>query len=119
MLHLDISNPGLAAVFYLALGALAAYCLGLAVYNRYFHPLAGFPGPVMGSLTEWYLVYVICSVPTYGLELHRRYGMGHTTPLLPSLYLLYHPSPTTTGQEMTGFRRDKRGGLSADMFNTK
>ncbi|OTA55118.1 cytochrome P450 monooxygenase [Hypoxylon sp. EC38] len=51
-----------------------AYVLSTGVYNKFFHPLAKFPGPFMGAMTEWYLVYVICSVPTFGLELHKKYG---------------------------------------------
>ncbi|KAI1498354.1 cytochrome P450 monooxygenase [Biscogniauxia marginata] len=44
------------------------------IYNRFFHPLSKFPGQLLGDLTDWYLVYVICSVPTFGLELHKKYG---------------------------------------------
>lgn len=46
----------------------------LAIRRRYFHPLSRFPGPFWGSLTDWYLVWVIKSVPTYGLDLHKKYG---------------------------------------------
>lgn len=45
------------------------------VYNRYFHPLSKFPGPFWASVTDLYLVYMISSVPTYGLELHKKHGM--------------------------------------------
>ncbi|KAI1491133.1 cytochrome P450 monooxygenase [Biscogniauxia mediterranea] len=60
--------------FYIIVGILVAYFVVLGIYNRFFHPLAKFPGPFPGSITEWYLVYVICSVPTFGLELHKKYG---------------------------------------------
>ena len=57
------------------LSGIGTYFVWKAVYNRYFHPLSGFPGPVLGSITDFYLVYIIASVPTFGLELHKKYGM--------------------------------------------
>jgi hypothetical protein len=45
--------------FYEAFTVFAAlnviYFVGNCVYNRYFHPLRHFPGPVAASLTEFYL----------------------------------------------------------------
>lgn len=58
-----------------------AYIVHNAIYNRYFHPLSKFPGPFLGTITQFYLVYVIASVPTYGLELHRKYGAAISFPL--------------------------------------
>ncbi len=66
--------PDTATICYLGIAAFFTYVFSTAIYNRYFHPLAKFPGPFLGSLTSWYLVHVICSVPTYGLELHKKYG---------------------------------------------
>ncbi|KAI2610041.1 cytochrome P450 monooxygenase [Hypoxylon fragiforme] len=66
--------PDTATICYLGIAAIFTYVFSTAIYNRYFHPLAKFPGPFLGSLTSWYLVHVICSVPTYGLELHKKYG---------------------------------------------
>lgn len=65
--------------------AFGAYIVYNAIYNRYFHPLSKFPGPFLGSITQFYLVYVIASVPTFGLELHRKYGNA----------ILYPPCTTT------------------------
>ena len=59
---------------YVSLSLLLTYTVGICVYNKYFHPLARYPGPFLGALTGWYLVYVIGSVPTFGHELHKKYG---------------------------------------------
>lgn len=56
---------------------LVATFLGLVtkgIYNRYCHPLSKFPGPFWGSCTDLYLVFIIGSIPTYGYELHEKYG---------------------------------------------
>ncbi len=71
--HLQI--PSVTAICLIVTSLCVAYILSIGIYNRYWHPLAKIPGPLLGSLTEWYLVYVICSVPTFGLELHKKYGM--------------------------------------------
>ena len=49
------------------------------IYNRYFHPLSKFPGPIWGSITDLYLAYMISSVPVCGLELHKKYGLRWDT----------------------------------------
>lgn len=54
--------------------SLVIYLLLMAIYNILFHPLAQFPGPWLAQVSDYYLVFVICSVPTYGHELHKRYG---------------------------------------------
>lgn len=66
--------PGIATVLYVLAVSLFLYTVGKCIYNKFFHPLAKFPGPFLGGFTDWYLVYVICSVPTFGLELHKKYG---------------------------------------------
>lgn len=68
------SAPSAAALCYLALMAVVAYFICLCIYNCFFHPLAGFPGPWLCAMSEWFLVVFIQTVPTYGLELHKRYG---------------------------------------------
>ncbi|KAI5921322.1 cytochrome P450 [Camillea tinctor] len=66
--------PSATVLLYIIAGVSVTYFVVLGVYNHFFHPLAKFPGPFLGSITDWYLVYVICSVPTLGLELHKKYG---------------------------------------------
>jgi len=61
----------------LALGTAAI--LLQALYNRYFHTLSTIPGPFWGSITQFYLVRVIASVPMLGLELHKKHGMTLST----------------------------------------
>ncbi|KAI1398503.1 cytochrome P450 monooxygenase [Hypoxylon fuscum] len=92
--------------------SLFSYILSVAVYNRFFHPLAKFPGPFLGAMTDWYLVYVICSVPTFGLELHKKYGpIVRLAPnmlsfsdatLLPRVYHRYADKPAFYDSWMFG-----------------
>lgn len=46
------------------------------VYNLFFHPLAGFPGPIWGGLTDFYHLYLFGTKEYHirALELHRQYG---------------------------------------------
>jgi hypothetical protein len=46
------------------------------VYRLYFHPLARFPGPLLGSITDWYSVYHCLKGDRFldFIDLHRRYG---------------------------------------------
>ncbi len=66
------------------LDQFSVFCAGLllcmisllfkGVYNRYFHPLAGYPGPFWATVTDFYKFYTINSIPTLGLKLHDTYG---------------------------------------------
>ncbi|OAG45114.1 hypothetical protein AYO21_00462 [Fonsecaea monophora] len=40
-------------VYLLAFSSLVLYTIGYVVYQIWFHPLAKFPGPFWGKLTEW------------------------------------------------------------------
>jgi hypothetical protein len=46
------------------------------IYNRYFHPLAHFPGPFWGSVSDFYKLWIIYKrdAHTLGLQLHKKYG---------------------------------------------
>ena len=50
--------------------------LGQCLYNRYFHPLHLVPGPVWGSLTDFYHLYLMWrkTSHTQQLALHQKYG---------------------------------------------
>ena len=48
--------------------------IGKGYYNRYLHPLSSYPGPFWASVTDFYILFTIKSIPTEGLKLHDRYG---------------------------------------------
>ncbi|KXS98944.1 hypothetical protein AC579_6731 [Pseudocercospora musae] len=56
--------------------ATTTYLLGLAIYNRFFHPLRHFPGPFWASITPlWYWYSIRYSIgDNYQLAIHKRYG---------------------------------------------
>lgn len=69
------------ALSYDLLRATAALSIGYVIikciYNRYFHPLAKFPGPFLASITEFYHIYLYLTVAAEHIvdeELHRKYG---------------------------------------------
>lgn len=50
--------------------------VGYVVYQRWFHPLAAFPGPFLASVTDLWQVYQYLTLrQPYNLtELHEKYG---------------------------------------------
>jgi hypothetical protein len=50
--------------------------VGYVVYQRWFHPLAAFPGPFLASITDLWQVYQYLTLrQPYNLtELHEKYG---------------------------------------------
>lgn len=61
-----------AAIVGVILAAFAAH----VVYQLYFHPLAKYPGPLLGRLTQWYDVYHAYVGDKHILfyHLHKKYG---------------------------------------------
>ena len=62
-------------LLFLAVIALTVCVVYKAVFNRYFHPLARYPGPFWGGVTDFYKFYAINSIPTEGLRLHEKHGL--------------------------------------------
>jgi hypothetical protein len=87
--------------------AIAAiiYCVCLAVYRLYFHPLAKFPGPKIGALTLWYEFYFDCVKGgkfIWEIErLHNKYG----TCILHSLCTLAYRLKATRADRANSARR--------------
>lgn len=66
-----IANP---LPWVLALGSLSL--VAYVVYQRFFHPLAKFPGPLLASLTDVWQAYQFMSLqqPYYLTQLHEKHG---------------------------------------------
>lgn len=68
------SVPSASALCYSVSILIVAYSLWTCIYNLFFHPLAKFPGPWPCAMSEWCLIFFIRAVPTYGFNLHKKYG---------------------------------------------
>lgn len=68
------SIPSASAIFYSVFILGVAYTLWICIYNLFFHPLAKFPGPWPCAMSEWFLIFFVRAVPTYGIKLHNKYG---------------------------------------------
>ncbi|KAI5358294.1 putative cytochrome P450 [Septoria linicola] len=57
-------------------GILFATCAAYVIYQLYLHPLAKYPGPTLGKLTQWYDVYhaYIGDKHILFYHLHKKYG---------------------------------------------
>jgi cytochrome P450 len=70
-MQVRLSTASLALIVSL-LAAVASYI----IYQLYFHPLAKYPGPLLGRLTQWYDVYHAYVGDKHILfyQLHQKYG---------------------------------------------
>lgn len=72
--------PGSSPLAILSFGALgtAFYCIAVAIYRLFLHPIAQFPGPRLAGLTRWYEFFyeiVQKGQMTFHIqELHKKYG---------------------------------------------
>jgi hypothetical protein len=60
----------------------AVYCVSVAFYRLFLHPLAKFPGPKLAAITRWYEAYydlVLEGQYTFKItEMHKKYGKHFT-----------------------------------------
>ena len=68
------AKPGLPDILYTALILCVLAFFAKGCYNRYFHPLSDYPGPFWASVTDFYILFTIKSIPTRGLKMHGQYG---------------------------------------------
>ncbi|KAK0665081.1 Cytochrome P450 monooxygenase yanH [Lasiodiplodia hormozganensis] len=69
---MTLLNPQ--AALYAAAIALLSYAIGIAVYRRFFHPLAKIPGPFLPAVTTLYQSYYNGRYFLKIAELHEKYG---------------------------------------------
>ncbi|WPG97869.1 Hypothetical protein R9X50_00065100 [Acrodontium crateriforme] len=64
------------AAVIIASGGLILSVLAYFIYALYFHPLAKYPGPLLGRLTQWYDVYHAYKGDKHIVfyQLHQKYG---------------------------------------------
>lgn len=55
---------------------IAGLVLLHALYNRFFHPVAHIPGPLWGTISDFYKLFIVAQMDahTRGLDMHRKYG---------------------------------------------
>ncbi|KAF9701954.1 hypothetical protein EKO04_001059 [Ascochyta lentis] len=73
-----LENGAVGVLLSAALATVTAYTVYYVIYNVYFHPLAGFPGPPLAGATTYWKAYVECianrSFCHELVNLHARYG---------------------------------------------
>lgn len=71
------ASPSL-AVFLVVATTTIGYCIAVAAYRLFFHPIAHFPGPKLAGLTRWYEFYyemIQQGQMTFHIQdLHKKYG---------------------------------------------
>lgn len=73
---LAVDSISLSLLLWFTGSFLVIYLLHYVIYQRYFHPLARFPGPFLASLTDLWQVYQFLSLKQpYNLaDLHAQHG---------------------------------------------
>lgn len=73
----QIGQIGLCDASRILFTLFGSYIVLRLMYNRYFHPLRNFPGPIWGSLTDFYKLYIVAQkdAHTRGIEMHKKYGL--------------------------------------------
>lgn len=73
-----LDNGSTSIVLVTALATAITYLVYTFIYNNYFHPLAGFPGPWAAATTTYWKAYVECianrSFCHELAKLHGQYG---------------------------------------------
>ena len=61
---------------------VAGYVVFICIYNRYFHPLHDFPGPLLAALTSVYQFHALWEKDSLNvqLKLHEKYGVQLHSP---------------------------------------
>ena len=75
-LNILYDKASLGTFFFIIIGLVALYTVGVAFYNVFLHPLRNYPGPKSWATSRipylWSLLHG--NMARDGLELHRRYG---------------------------------------------
>ncbi|CAG8904564.1 unnamed protein product [Penicillium egyptiacum] len=63
-------------LYSLGVVAFISYILYRGIYNRYFHPLRGIPGPFWASVSDFFKLWILHTkqAHTLGIEYHEKYG---------------------------------------------
>lgn len=72
------------AVLRLVAASFVLYLAGLVVYRLLLSPIAGFPGPKLAALTQWYEFYYNVILPgqffLHVETMHNKYGRNLCAP---------------------------------------
>lgn len=75
--YFSLGQIGLCDAARILFTLFGSYVVLRLMYNRYFHPLRNFPGPIWGSLTDFYKLYIVAQkdAHTRGIAMHKKYGL--------------------------------------------
>jgi hypothetical protein len=79
LFHVSLKELTNYPILHLLATSFVFYLAGLAVYRLLLSPIAGFPGPKLAALTQWYECYYNVILPGQFFlhieALHDKYGM--------------------------------------------